>query len=35
MIGDPLCDLVPFVEFKKRGKRPLRSATYSKATGYS
>ena len=29
---DVLCDLVPFVQFKKREKHPWRSVTFSKET---
>ena len=28
-----LCDLVPFVQFKKREKHPWRSVNFSKVTG--
>ena len=28
-----LCDLVPFVQFKKREKHPWRSANFSKVAG--
>ena len=34
-IGDALHDLVPFVQFKKRGKHSWRSVTFSKVTGFS
>ena len=30
---DALCDLVPFVQFKKRKKHPWRSVNFSKAAG--
>ena len=30
---DALRDLVPFVQFKKRGKHPWRSANFSKVEG--
>ena len=30
VICDALCDLVPFAQFKKRGKLPWRSVTLSK-----
>ena len=32
-ICDDLCDLVPFVEFKKRKKHPQSSVIFSKITG--
>ena len=32
---DALRDLVPFVQFKKREKRPWRSVTFSKVAGFS
>ena len=32
-ICDVLCDLVPFVQFKKREKDPWRSVTFSKVAG--
>ena len=32
---DALRDLVPFVKFKKREKRPWRSVTFSKVAGFS
>ena len=31
---DALRDLVPFVKFKKREKRPWRSVTFSKVAGF-
>ena len=34
-ICDILCDLVPFVQFKKRKKHPWRSVNFSKAAGFS
>ena len=33
-ICDVLRILVPFIQFKKRGKRPWRSATFSKVAGF-
>ena len=33
-IYDVLRDLVPFVQFKKREKRPWKSVTFSKVTGW-
>ena len=30
---DPLHDLVPFAQFKKREKHPWRSVTFSKVVG--
>ena len=35
IICDNLHDLVPFVQFKKREKRPWKSVTFSKAAGFS
>ena len=35
LICDDLCDLVPFVQFKRREKHPYRSDTFSKVTGFS
>ena len=29
----PLCDMVPFAQFKKRKKHPWRSVTFSKVAG--
>ena len=29
-----LCDVVPFVQFKKREEHPWRSVTFSKVTGF-
>ena len=34
-VFDALRDLVPFVQFKKRGKRPWRIATIGKVAGVS
>ena len=34
-IWDPLGDLVPFIQFKKREERPCGSATFSKVVGIS
>ena len=34
-ICDVLCNLAPFVEFKKREKHPWRSDTFSKVAGFS
>ena len=31
---DPLRDLVPFVQYKKREKHPWRSVTYNKVGGF-
>ena len=33
-ISDILCDLISFVQFKKREKHPWRSVTFSKVAGY-
>ena len=33
IICDALCDLVPFVQFKKREKHPWRSVNFSKVAG--
>ena len=33
LICNALCNLVPFVQFKKRGKHPRRSVTFSKVVG--
>ena len=35
MCGGALRDLVPFVLFKKRGKHPWRSVSFSKVAGFS
>ena len=35
ILCDALCDLVPFVQFKKREKHTWRSVTFSKVAGYS
>ena len=35
IIYDALGDLIPFVQFKKREKRPWRSVTFSKIAGFS
>ena len=32
---DPLHDLVPFAQFKKREKHPWRSVTFSNVVGFS
>ena len=34
-ISDALCDLVPFLQFKKREKRPRRSITFRKVAGFA
>ena len=34
-ICDALRDLIPFVQFKKREKHPLRSDTFNKVAGFS
>ena len=34
-ICDALCDLVPFVQFKKREKHPWRSVNFNKVAGFS
>ena len=31
---DVVCDLVPFLQFKKRKKHPLRSVTFGKDKGF-
>ena len=33
-ICDVLCDLVPFVQFKKREKHPRRSVNFNKVAGF-
>ena len=33
VISGALCDLVPFVQFKKREKHPWRSVNFSKIAG--
>ena len=35
IICDALCDLVPFVQFKKREKHPWGTVTFSKVAGFS
>ena len=34
-ICDTLCNLIPFVLFKKREKHPFRIVTFSKVAGFS
>ena len=33
-MSDALCDLVPFVQFKKRVKHPWRSVNFSKLANF-